>query len=207
MNVLFGINIDPAAASRQLALALASEADELGLDLIGIQDHPYIGTYLDTWTLLAYLGARTRRVGLLTNVADLPLRPPAMLAKAAASLDILTEGRVVLGLGAGARWDAIAGYGGPGRTPGEGIAALAEAIEVMRAIWGEGEEASYSGRFYKLQAQPGPIPPRPIPIWLGVYKPRGLGLVGRLADGWSPSEPYAPPQEIPAMQRIIDQAA
>ena len=117
---LFGINVDPGAGARHLALDLAVLAHQSGLDFIGIQDHPYNGAFLDTWTLLAVLGARTSRVRLLTNVADLPLRPPAMLAKAAATLDILTEGRVELGLGAGAFWDAIASYGGP-RRAGRGM--------------------------------------------------------------------------------------
>lgn len=207
-TILFGINIDPAATSRHLALDLAHQADDLGLDLIGIQDHPYIGGFLDTLTLLTYLGAKTPRVQLLTNVADLPLRPPAMLAKAAASLDVLTEGRVVLGLGAGAQWDAIAGYGGPRRTPAEAVEATAEALAVMRAIWSGSGEATYEGHHYQLHgAQRGPTPPRPIPIWLGVYRPRMLRLVGHKADGWSPSEPYAPPEQIPKMQRIIDEAA
>lgn len=208
---LFGININPSAERVTLAFELARLADQSGIDLIGIQDHPYNGGFLDTWTLLSALGAVTSNVRFFPNVADLPLRPPAMLAKAAATLDIITGGRVELGLGAGAFWQGIAAYGGPQRTPGEAVQALEEAIEVIRLIWGSqgtGQQVSFAGQFYQLEdAQPGPRPAHPIGIWPGAYKPRMLRLIGRLADGWSVSLSYALPEQIPEMQRLIDDAA
>jgi len=70
-----------------------------------------------TWTLLSMVAATTSRVGLFPDVANLPLRPPAVLAKAAASLDVLSGGRFELGLGAGGFWDAIEAFGGPRRSP------------------------------------------------------------------------------------------
>ena len=76
------------------------------------QDHPYQPRFLDTWTLLSVLAAQTSTVRLAPNVANLPLRPPAVLARSVASLDILSGGRVELGLGAGAFWDAIEANGG-----------------------------------------------------------------------------------------------
>jgi len=207
----FGINVDPSASAARLAMDLAGQADRLDIDLIGIQDHPYNGAFLDTWTLLSVLGARTSRVRLCTNVADLPLRPPAILAKSAASLDILTDGRVELGLGTGALWDAIAGYGGPRRTPAEAVQALEEAIAVIRLIWGargDDDPVSYAGSFYRLErAQPGPVPRHPIGIWLGALKPRMLRLTGQAADGWSVSENNVSPDRIPHMQTLIDEAA
>ena len=72
----------------------------------------YQPRFLDTWTLLSFIGAATERIRLFPDVAALPLRPPAMLAKAAASLDLLTQGHVELGLGAGASWEPIAAMGG-----------------------------------------------------------------------------------------------
>src|SRR5207245_4370293 len=128
-------NIDQSANNSQLAYNLAQIADSTRLDFLGIQDHPYNGRFLDTWTLLTALGSRTQHVRLLPNVLNLPLRPPAMLAKAAATLDILTNGRVELGLGAGASPEGIVAYGGPQRTPGEAVSALEEAIAVLRALW------------------------------------------------------------------------
>ena len=169
---LFGIGIYPAAADRQRAFELARLADESGLDFVTVQDHPYIPEFLDTWTLLTALSSATRRVRLLTSVVQLPLRPPAVLAKAAAPLDILTDGRVELGLGAGAFWDGIASYGGPRRAPGEAVDALAEAIEVIRALWqqpnGIDQTAGFVGTYYQLEnARRGPAPAHPIGIWLG----------------------------------------
>src|SRR5207247_9731539 len=140
------------------------------IGLIGIPDHPCDGGFLDTWTLLSGLGAVTSNVRLFPNVANLPLRPPAMLAKAAATLDIITGGRVELGLGAGAFWEGIAAYGGPRRTPGEAFQALEEAIQIMRLVWGsQGNEStvSFAGKYYSLvEAQPGPRPPHSIAISL-----------------------------------------
>jgi len=211
LEPLFGININPNAGGVKLAFDMARFADQSGIDLIGIQDHPYNGGFLDTWTLLTALGAATSNIRLFPNVANLPLRPPAMLAKAAASLDIITGGRIVLGLGAGAFWEGIAAYGGPRRTPGEAFQALEEAIQIMRLVWGSpGNEntVSFAGKYYSLvEAQPGPRPSHSIGIWLGAIKPRMLRLIGRLADGWSVSLPYVPPEQIPESQRLIDEAA
>src|SRR5712691_6801837 len=118
---LFGVSIDPSVKNLPLAYNLAQLADDAKFDIISIQDHPYNATFFDTWTLLTFLGSRTQHVRLLPNVANLPLRPPAMLAKAAATLDILTGGRVELGLGAGGFWKGIEAYDGPVRTPGESV--------------------------------------------------------------------------------------
>src|SRR6187551_3991010 len=103
----FGAFITPAAADPQVPVLLSQAAEASGLDLVTIQDHPYQPAFLDTWTLLSNLAARTQRVRLVPNVANLPLRHPAVLAQSAASLDILSDGRVELGLGAGSFWDAI----------------------------------------------------------------------------------------------------
>jgi alkanesulfonate monooxygenase SsuD/methylene tetrahydromethanopterin reductase-like flavin-dependent oxidoreductase (luciferase family) len=131
----FGISITPDWSKQDELLRLARMADETGLDLIGIQDHPYQWRFHDTWTLIAFLAGRTSRVRFFPDVIDLPLRPPAILAKAAASLDVLTGGRVELGLGAGGFWDAIEAMGGPRRTPAEAVAATEEAIDVIRLVW------------------------------------------------------------------------
>lgn len=206
---LFGISILPAARSMQRAESLAQLADFSGLDFLTIQDHPYNGTFLDTWTLFAVLGGKTQRIRLLPNVLNLPLRPPAMLAKAAASLDLLTGGRFELGLGAGAFWEGVTSYGGPQRTPGEALGALKEGMRVMRLLWEPRRQpVNFSGRYYQVhEAQPGPPPAHSIGIWIGGYGPRMLQLIGQQADGWIVSAGYVPPEEIPAKQGIIDAAA
>lgn len=204
----FGVFPSPDAAEAQQTLQIAATADELGLDLVGIQDHPYLPDHLDAWTLLAVVAARTRQVRVFLDVADLPLRTPAVLAKATASLDRLTGGRVELGLGAGGFWDAIAAMGGPRRSPGEAVDALAEAVSVCRAMWSGQRSVRVEGRHYALAGtHPGPEPAHPIGIWLGAIGPRMLALTGRAADGWVPSSPYVPPERLADSQARIDDAA
>jgi Luciferase-like monooxygenase len=94
----FGVSIVPTSADLGLARALTRHADESGIDLIGTQDHPYQRRYLATWSLIADLLARSERVRIYPDVANLPLRLPTMIAKQAASLDALSGGRFELGL-------------------------------------------------------------------------------------------------------------
>ncbi|HEY0638054.1 MAG TPA: LLM class flavin-dependent oxidoreductase [Pseudonocardiaceae bacterium] len=207
-DLLFGSFLPPAAATADEALRLAALTESLGLDLVGVQDHPYRGDFLDAWTLLSVIAARTERVRVFPDVANLPLRPPAVLARAAATLDILSGGRVELGLGAGGFWDAISAMDGPRRTPGESLDALEEAITVLRALWTPGRGVRFEGTYHRLAGvRPGPEPPHRIGIWVGGYGPRMLRLIGRLADGWLPSSPYLPPERLAETGRIIDQAA
>ena len=185
-DLTFGYFLIPNAADP--LLDTAREVEARGLDWIGIQDHPYQRRFVDTWTLLGAIAGVTTRVGFFPDVANLPLRPPAMMAKAAASLDVLSGGRFELALGAGNFWDAIEAYGGPRRTPRESLDALEEAIQVIRLIWSGERNLRFAGEHYRLAgAHSGPVPVHPIGIWLGVYGPRALRLAGRLADGWAPS--------------------
>ncbi len=203
----FGIFPTPDAARLDDLLGLVQLAEVAGLDLVSVQDHPYQAKYLDTWTLLAVLGARTSTITLAPNVVSLPLRPPVVLAKAAATLDLVTGGRVELGLGAGAFWDAIVAAGGPRRAPGEAVAALAEAIELVKAFWAGGT-VRFEGEHYRsVGLHAGPVPAHDIPVWVGAYQPRMLRLTGRLADAWVPSMGYADPPALPEMSAVIDEAA
>jgi alkanesulfonate monooxygenase SsuD/methylene tetrahydromethanopterin reductase-like flavin-dependent oxidoreductase (luciferase family) len=169
-------------------LATAAEAEARGLDYVAVQDHPYQRRYVDAISLLGMIAGRTHRIGLFPDVANLPLRPPAVLAKTAASLDMLSGGRFELGLGAGGFWDAIEAYGGPRRAPAEALGALDEGIQVIRKVWSGERNLRFTGRHYQLKgAQSGPLPAHPIGIWLGVYGPKAIALAGRVADGWVPS--------------------
>jgi len=206
--VRFGVFLTPDASQPSHLLELSALADELGFDLVGVQDHPYQRRFLDTWTLLTAIAMRTKSVQVFPDVANLPLRPPAILAKAAASLDLLSGGRLELGLGAGGFWEAIKAIGGPVRTPGESVAALDEAIQVIRLMWSGERNVRFDGKFYQLAGvQTGPKPQHPIGIWLGAYKPRMLSLVGRAADGWLPSFGYVQPADLLQGNQRIDDAA
>lgn len=204
----FGVSIVPTSADLDLARSLARRADELGLDLVGIQDHPYQWRYLDTWALLADLLARPERVRFFPDVANLPLRGPAMIAKQAATLDALSGGRFELGLGAGGFWEAIGAMGGPVRSGREALEALEDAIRIIRSFWSGERTISVEGEHYSVRGlHPGPAPAHALGIWLGVGKPRALALTGRLADGWVPSLFWATPELVPEMHKRIDDGA
>jgi len=204
----FGFSLVPNATELGQARELAVRADALGLEWIGIQDHPYQWRYLETWTLMADLLARTEHLRMFPDVANLPLRLPAMIAKQATSLDVLSGGRFELGLGAGAFWEPIRAMGGPVRSPKEALESLEEALHIIRAFWSGERSISFEGKHYSVRGlHPGEPPPHPIGIWLGVGKPRALALTGRLADGWVPSLSWATPELVPDMHRRIDESA
>jgi alkanesulfonate monooxygenase SsuD/methylene tetrahydromethanopterin reductase-like flavin-dependent oxidoreductase (luciferase family) len=205
---LFGIFPTPNAEERDQLVEQVLLADRVGLDLVGIQDHPYQRRFLDTFSLIAFLAARTERIRFFPDVANLPLRQPAVMAKAAATIDLLSGGRFELGLGAGAFWEGIAAMGGPARSGPESVDALEEAIQVIRLMWSGERSVSYSGVYHSLDGlHPGPQPAHPMGIWLGAYGPRMVRLVGSHADGWIPSIPRMPLEEVAPRMRAIDEAA
>jgi alkanesulfonate monooxygenase SsuD/methylene tetrahydromethanopterin reductase-like flavin-dependent oxidoreductase (luciferase family) len=209
-DLVFGTFLTPQNAEPHAPVALAQLSERAGLDLVTFQDHPYQPAFLDTWTLLSYVAASTERIKLSGNVINLPLRPPVLLARQAASLDLLSGGRFELGLGAGAFWDAIAAMGGPKRSPAEAVASLSEAIDIIRATWDAGRRGGIfaDGEHYQVRgAKRGPEPAHDVSIWLGALKPRMLRLAGEKADGWLPSLAYLQPGDLERGNAIIDQAA
>jgi alkanesulfonate monooxygenase SsuD/methylene tetrahydromethanopterin reductase-like flavin-dependent oxidoreductase (luciferase family) len=204
----FGISLVPNAADLQQIRAAVAAAEQAGLDLVGIQDHPYQRRFLDTFALIGDLAARTQRLRFFPDVASLPLRHPAMLAKHAASLDVLSNGRFELGLGAGSFWDAIVAMGGPRREPGEAVEAVEEALAILRQALGMEMSVRLRGRHYTVDGyRPGPAPAHRIELWIGAYGPRMLRLIGRLGDGWVPSLGNTSIGRIAAGQHAIDEAA
>jgi alkanesulfonate monooxygenase SsuD/methylene tetrahydromethanopterin reductase-like flavin-dependent oxidoreductase (luciferase family) len=203
-----GVFVVPDAEDTERTIEQVVAADGAGLDIVGIQDHPYQRRFFDTWTLLSYIAARTEQISLVPDVANLPLRHPAVLAKSAASLDLLSGGRLELGLGAGAFWDVIEAMGGPRRSPKESVDALEEAIAVIRAMWSGERGLRVDGQHYRLAGvHSGPRPAHEIGIWLGAAGPRMMRITGRLADGWLPSMSWLDPAGIAERHRVIDDAA
>lgn len=211
-DLLFGTFVTPSARDARQVLDLAVAADRAGLDLVTFQDHPYQPAFLDTWTLLTYAAARTERIHLSGNVLSLPLRPPAVLARAAASLDLLSGGRFELGLGAGAFWDGIAAMGGRRLTPAQGVDALREGIAIIRELWDTDTRGGVrlDGTYYRAAgAKRGPRPAHDIAVWVGAYKPRMLALTGAVADGWLPTMEYLPrgAASLPELNARLDESA
>lgn len=192
-DLQFGTFITPTASPAQQAVELAVLSEQVGLDLVTFQDHPYQPRFYDTWTLISYVASKTQSIHISANVTNLPLRMPSIIARSVASLDLLSNGRIELGIGAGGFWDAIVAMGGRRLTAGESIEALEEAIEIIRALWDTSGRAGlhFEGKHYQVNgAKRGPAPAHDVGIWIGAYKPRILKLTGRVADGWLPSYAY-----------------
>jgi alkanesulfonate monooxygenase SsuD/methylene tetrahydromethanopterin reductase-like flavin-dependent oxidoreductase (luciferase family) len=206
----FGTFITPLNSPPQHAVELAVLSERLGYDLVTFQDHPYQPRFHDTWTLLSYVAARTERVRLSGNVLNVPLRQPAVLARAAASIGLLSDGRFDLALGAGGFWDAIEAMGGQRLAPGDAVQALEEAIAIIRGIWNTEDRTPLrvDGEIHRVDgAKRGPTPVPPIPIWIGATKPRMQRLIGRVADGWLPSLGRLEPGDLARGNAVIDAAA
>lgn len=204
MRPRFGVTVIPSASGRSDPVAEARRAEELGFDLVTVWDHPHgENPSFETWTLITWVAARTSRISIGSNVLGLPFRLPALTAKMAETLDRLSNGRLILGLGAGGSDPEFAGYGAPVRTRREKIEALEEALAIFRGVWSE-PAFTFEGKHYRNEgALLEPKPDRPIPIWIGTYGPKGQDLTGRLADGWIPSMGYMPPATAkPGLERV-----
>ncbi len=210
MDLKLGIFVVPDATDAASRVAQIIEAERSGLDMVGVQDHPYQWRFFDTWTLLAYVAGRTEGVRFLPDVLNLPLRLPSMIAKSVASLDILSGGRVELGIGAGAFWDAIAAMGGPPpHTEGVGGCAGGGARDPAQLLVWAALRSLRGRALPDLRSAPRPAARPPSRIYLGAYGPRMLRLTGRLADGWLPSlgEHYLHPEDASKGHAAIDEAA
>jgi alkanesulfonate monooxygenase SsuD/methylene tetrahydromethanopterin reductase-like flavin-dependent oxidoreductase (luciferase family) len=140
-------------------------------------------------------------------VLAVPYRNPAVLAKMAETLDRLSDGRLILGLGGGFVDDEFRAFGLPVPTNRDRVDGVAEQIAIARATWTQ-PRATFQGRLHHVEdAAVEPKPDHRIPIWLGMYKPRGLALTGREADGWIPSIGFAPPPVAVGLWEQVQAAA
>ncbi len=207
-KLIFGVSVPTSAAPGDDPVAFAQEAEQLGYDFVSAADHPCGSSpSYETTIMLTWIAAHTSRIKIASRVLGVPFRRPAMVAKLAASLDLLSGGRLILGLGGGYSDEEIAALGGPALSPAGKVGSLAEAIQVIRGAWtctGYSQQGRHHSA-HRLDMEPKPA--RPVPVWLGTFGPRALAVTGRLADGWIPSLGYVPAGEFPAMRRRIDAAA
>lgn len=179
---------------------VAQIADEGGFDILWVEDHtrlpaeeirasegrPERDEPLEAWTTLAYLAALTRRVRLGTEVTPVTLRHPALLAKAVATLDVLSSGRVVFGAGTGWHKPEFVSLRIPFERRAERFDKACEALSVMQALW-RGGRVDFQGRFYVLDGAylaPPPVQAGGPPIWLGGFSDQLLSAVVRFGAGW-----------------------
>jgi len=174
---------------------MASRADELGFDSVWVHDHVFnaghvldrIGgrPYYEPMTFLSFVAARTRRVRLGTSVLVLPYHNPVRLAKAAATLDVLCGGRLVMGVGVGLIEKEMQAMGTPFTERG---AYTDEAIAVMRALWSS-DEPRFAGKYYRFEGMkfsPRPLQTPSIPLVIGGVSRAAIRRAARLGDGWQP---------------------
>jgi alkanesulfonate monooxygenase SsuD/methylene tetrahydromethanopterin reductase-like flavin-dependent oxidoreductase (luciferase family) len=206
--ITFGLSLYPSVDQLSETRQLAQTADGAGLDYLAIQDHAYNPEFFDVWTLMSFLAAATDRMSFFLDVADPQMRPSTILAKAAASLSVLTGGRIVLGVGGGASAGGIAAMGGLRRSGAEMIAFTEEALQIMRQALAGGVVELRSAQHTIEGYEAGPVSASPVPLWLGSNGPRMLGVTGRSSDGWvSPLSTYVGPAAVPSRQQLIDDAA
>jgi probable F420-dependent oxidoreductase len=189
-------------------IAEAQHAESLGFDLFCVADHLH-GAYPtpEPWTALTWIAAVTGQIGVMTNVLGLPYRAPAVTAKMAETLDRLSGGRLVLGLGTGGYDGEFSAFGLSQRTPGQKVTALGEAVQIIRGLWRD-PGFSFEGEHFRARdARIEPKPAHPIPVWLGAYGPRALRMTGALADGWVPSLGRVDLEQASAMRATVRAAA
>ena len=208
IQLTFGVGVPASAAPGDDPVGLAQHAERLGYDFVSVADHPCgSGPSYEAATVLTWIAAHTSRIKVASRVLAVPFRRPAMVAKVAASLDLLSGGRFILGLGAGYSDEEVAAVGAPALSPAEKVDGLAEAIQVIRGAWTVSGYTQHGDHHSVLGLEMEPRPAQPIPVWLGTFGPRALAVTGRLADGWIPSLGYVPAEELPAMRRRVDTAA
>ncbi len=181
---IFGVGLDQAVSRTDALFRHAKLADDHGLDVVSMSDHPYFGDRLDPYATLGVLLGRTSTVAGLANVTN-AIRTAPMLARTVTTLSELSGGRIVLGMGAGGSWDDIARMGVTPPGPAAAVRAFAEAMTVVRLLSGGGDPVTFDGEFYRLTDLAPATAPTP-PIWTGSVGPRSLAVTGRLADGWLP---------------------
>jgi alkanesulfonate monooxygenase SsuD/methylene tetrahydromethanopterin reductase-like flavin-dependent oxidoreductase (luciferase family) len=206
-ELVFGFGAHSGIDDGPELLGMAQQADRDGLDLFSLSDHPYLGGRLDAYASIGFILGRTQRLAGLANVTNLPTRPAPMLARTVTSLSALSGGRVVLGMGAGGRWDRISDMGVPSLSPGDAVDAFEEAILLIKMLSGGGPPVTHRGRYYRVnQIEPAPV--TALPVWTGSVGRKSLAATGRVADGWIPGHAADwRSQRYRDSRPIIDEAA
>lgn len=187
---------------------LARQAEDTGMDAIYVVDHLYLPPnryagytwtnpdepfFLEAWTVLAAIAQATHRIRLGPQVSPLTFRHPSMLAKMSTTVDLISNGRMVLQLGAGWHREEHEAYGFPFEEKfGPRFEALVEGVEIIRGLWESEGRFSYEGKHFTLKDAP--FWPKPVqkpspPIWFGGMGKKIRSMVAKYGDGWSPAMP------------------
>jgi alkanesulfonate monooxygenase SsuD/methylene tetrahydromethanopterin reductase-like flavin-dependent oxidoreductase (luciferase family) len=191
---MFGCQLPQETNDFERLAEVAEECEELGYDSVWAYDHlaPYWtrrGQAFECWTLLAAIAQRTKKIKLGSLVTNVNLRSPSLLAKITSTLDNVSKGRLILGLGTGDRMsrNELLSYGYSFASIDERVERLRETVLILKAMWTE-EQVSFQGKYYKLLNAinyPKPIQTPHPPIWIGGKHVKILDIVAEMADGWN----------------------
>jgi probable F420-dependent oxidoreductase len=202
----------PELVSKQAIVRFATRAEELGFDAVGFTDHPapshrwlQAGGHdaLDPFVAFGLVAAVTERLRLVPNILVLPYRNPFLVAKAAATLDALSDGRFVLAVATGYQKGE---YRALGVDFDERNDLFDEALEVLRGVWAE-DDFAYDGRHFTARGQTANPKPERVPIWIGGNSALSRRRVARAADGWTPFQApavLAKTAKTPVLETVDD---
>lgn len=200
----YGVVVSTSIGVRRI-IDSARRAEDSGLDYFFTTDHyitPSSNAGVDAWATLAAVAATTKRIKIGTCVTPITFRPPAQLAKIVSTVDIISEGRTVLGVGAGWSHAEFLGFSKWDDDPRKRFARAKEAFELILKLWDSKEPVSFKGKFY--EAHGAIIEPKPvrhlIPLWFGTQGNSMLKLAAQYAEGWLPPVPGIPMEEY---ERVI----
>lgn len=191
---------------RDAVVRIATIADELGFDSLLSWDHfmlPWSNRTFDVWSLLSFLAAKTERIKLGTCVTPLPFRHPAVLAKIVSSVDFLSNGRIILGVGAGWHKPEFDGYS-KWDDDKIRVAKTREALKIVYGLWTKGR-LSFEGKYYKIDGavlEPKPIQNPHPPMWFGVQGRVMLSLAAKYGAGWIPT--MISPKQYAKLREILE---
>lgn len=210
-----GVQIEPQFGfSYESVRDIARDAQRAGFTRLWVSDHFFLQKdsvatdCLEAWTLLAALARDTEDIRIGPMVSAQSYRNPALLAKLAAGVDRMSDGRLDFGLGAGWKDIEYRAYGYDFPEPGVRVTQLVETLEICTRLWTQ-ERASYRGAHYRIEeAVASPKPKQtPLPIWIGGTKPRVMRIAAKWANWFNMSNPGTPAAErIPVMRAGIEEA-
>ena len=209
-----GVQIEPQFGFRFAdVLAIATDAEAAGFSRLWVSDHLFLDAdavtkdCLEAWTLLAALAVRTNRIRIGPMVTSQSYRNPALLAKMAADVDVMSGGRLDFGVGAGWKEIEYRAYGYDFPDAPTRVTQLVETLEICTRMWKE-ERATYRGKHYRIEnalCSPKPAQ-RPLPIWIGGSKPRVMRIAAKYAHAFNLNVSASAPAELPDRLRDLDEA-
>lgn len=216
--IRFGLQTPPEGATWEELVRVWKFADDLGYDSLWTSDHfitslfpqqPHTPVF-DGWTALAGLGVLAKRVRMGVMITGVPYRYPSQLAKIAVTIDRMTGGRLIMGIGASWSQKEHEQYGIEWRPSGERVHRMGEAIQVFKLLWTQ-PAATFNGRYYQLRdavCEPKPVQKPHIPIWVGGWGEQlTLKYAALYGDGWNTTgSPISLPRKLEALQRHCEAA-